>query len=158
MSKIWLTHAELHISSQVKCAIAKQSMLVFGEQLTPDPRDDIELKATGSSNIMGDIDTLLTGPTLHVHVERKRRLIHDADAPGVIYLMKRTELAYKFLRRHIVGGVTCRFKQVVFAESMEPGALAQFLQEGIYVLSFGDMLLQAPPISPVECHAAGGVT
>jgi hypothetical protein len=132
------------LHSQIKNAIVKQSRTVFGQQLSADPCDDIKLKSSGSSEVLGDIDTLLTGPSLHVHVERKRRIISAADAAGVVYQMKQTELAYKFLRRHIVGDTCCRFKQVVFAESMEPGASSQFLEAGIYVLTFTDMLLQSP--------------
>jgi len=80
----------------------------------------------------------------HVHVERKRQVTSASEALGVISRMKKTELSYKLLRLHIVGETECDFKQVVFAESMEPGARSQFLQQGIYVLSHPDMVLQSP--------------
>jgi len=96
--------------------------------------------------VLGDIDTLLTGPSLHVHVERKRQVISASEASGVISQMKETEKSYKLLCHHRVGNTVCDFKQVIYAESMEPGAQSQFLEQGIYVLSRADMVLQSPKV------------
>lgn len=101
---------------QIKNSIAAQSLLVFGQQLMPDPRSDIKLIANRAT----DIDTLLTGPSLHVHVERKRKVISESEVSGVILQMMETEKSYKLLRHHIVGDTVCDFKQVIYAESMEP--------------------------------------
>jgi hypothetical protein len=129
---------------QAVAAIAEQSVAIFGQQLIPDPRSDIVLKKDGRSSTLGDIDNLLTGPSLHVHVERKRRLIRALDAPEVIGQMAATKAAYLLLQKHVVGDKVCAFKQVVFAESMESGAADQFLASGIYVLHHADMRLRAP--------------
>ena len=55
-----------------KAAVERASLAVFGEALTADARNDIPLKAQGK--LLGGVDCLFTGPTLHVLLLRKRRL------------------------------------------------------------------------------------
>lgn len=102
--------------------------------------------------ILGDVDTLLTGASLHVLVERKRQHVSELDAAAIIFLMKQTKEAYTLLRRHVIQGtgvgslpLECRVEQVIFSQSMEPAAIRQFHEAGIYVLSFADKLLLVPP-------------
>ena len=81
--------------------------------------------------MLGGIDTLLVGPLLHVHVERKRQVISATEVSGVISQMKKTAQSYKSLSYHIVGDTVGELKQVVYAESMEPGVRLEFLEQGI---------------------------
>ena len=132
-----------------QAAVVKQGNAVFGQSITPHPDSDIKLKSS-TGIILGDVDTLLTGTSLHVLVERKRQHVSELDAAAIIFQMKQTR------RRICCCGATsskgvgslpleCRVEQVIFSQSMEPAAIRQFHEAGIYVLSFADKLLLVPP-------------
>jgi hypothetical protein len=135
------------IVENVKRAVECASLAVFGEALVADPRTDIRLRAGPRTPVLGDVDCLFTGPTLHLLLERKRRLGEEhGAADSVIAQVKTTRDAYRNLRLHVVQGTPCRVASMVFAEALDVAAQQAFLKEGIYVLCQADMLVRAPPL------------
>jgi hypothetical protein len=125
---------------------------VFGEDLSADPRNGIPLLEKG--RVRGGVHCLFTGPTLHVLLERRRRL-GDAygAAASVIAQVAATRKAYIGLGLHALGGrAACRVESMVFAEAMSAAAEARFLGAGIYVLRPADMTVRAPAVRAPACE------
>ena len=135
------TDAKIVIEN-AKRAVESASRVVFGEALSADPRNDILLKGQGV--LLGDVDCLFTGPTLHLLLERKRRLGKDTRA--VITQVANTRKAYMDLSMHEVGEVECRVVSMVCAEALSAQAQQDLLQAGIYVLHPADMRIHSPPV------------
>jgi hypothetical protein len=139
------TNAKVMVEN-VKRAVEGASLAVFGEALVADPRNDIRLRGGPRAPVLGDVDCLFTGPTLHLLLERKRRLGEEhGAAASAIAQIKTTRDAYRNLRLHVVQGAPCRVASMVFAEALDAAAQQAFLGEGIYVLCQADMLVHAPP-------------
>ena len=126
----------------VKRAVVAASAAVLGEALTADARNDILLKWEGEA--LGDVDCLFTGPTLHLLLERKRRL--SGSASLVIKQLAVTSDAYARLGLSVgPDGRARRVECMVFAEAMDAAAQDELLAAGIYVLRREDMRVLAPP-------------
>jgi hypothetical protein len=136
------TDAKVLIDESIKRAVESASRVVFGKALSADPRNDILLKGQGV--LLGDVDCLFTGPTLHLLLERKRCLGKDTRA--VITQVANTRKAYMDLSMHEVGGAECRVVSMVCAEALSAQAQQDLLQAGIYVLHPADMRIHSPPV------------
>lgn len=131
------------VIENVKRAVVEASLSVFGEALSADVRNDIQLKF--EEDLLGDVDCLFKGPTVHVLLERKRRLGDTGgDAALAISQVKTTRLAYSKVGLDVVDGRKCRVKSMVYAEAMGAQAQQELLKAGIYVLSGETMAILSP--------------
>ncbi len=135
------------VIENAKRAVVEASLRVFGEALTADVRNDIPLKWEGV--VLGDVDSLFKGPTLHVLLERKRRL-GDMGCAAVIYQMNRTRKAYSLLELDVVDKQQCRVKSMLYAEALGAQAQQELLKAGIYVLSGETMAILTPTAEPLS--------
>ncbi len=135
----------LVVIENAKCAVEAASLALFGEALTADADNDIPLRDGG--RLVGDLDCLFTGPSVHLLMERKRRVAGGAhgSASSAIAQVRATRLAYTRLGRHMVGGRACRVESMAFVEALDAAAQSEFLAAGIYVMSLADMVIHSPP-------------
>ena len=139
------TDAKVVIAS-VKRAVVAASASTFGEVLTADVRNDIALRCEGE--LLGDVDCLFRGPTLHLLLERKRRLGNTGGAAAqVIAQMNATRQAYLRVGLDVAGGRKCRVESMLFAEALGDQAQQELLQAGVYVLCPVDMRILSPLLS-----------
>ena len=135
------------VIENAKRAVVEASLSVFGEPLTAEVRNDIPLRFEGE--LLGDVDSLFRGPTLHLLLERKRRLGDGGGAANfVISQMNSTRLAYSRAGLDVVDKCKCRVKSMVYAEAMGAQAQQEFLAAGIYVLC-GETMAILIPTAPV---------
>jgi hypothetical protein len=142
------TDAKAVIES-VKRAVVAASEQVFGEALAADARNDILLKWEGKA--LGDVDCLFKGPTLHLLLERKRRL-RESDVSLLLKQLAVTKEAYVRLGHNLVRGrAACRVECMVFAEAMDSVAQEELLGAGVYVLRGEGMRVIAPEGGGAGC-------
>ena len=136
------TDAKAVIES-VKRAVVAASAAVFGEALAADPRSDILLKWEGK--VLGDVDCLFRGPTLHLLLECRRR-VKASDVSLLLKQLAVTKEAYVRLGHSLVRGreAACRVECMVFAEAMDSAAQEALLGAGVYVLRKEGMRVIAP--------------
>jgi hypothetical protein len=98
---------------------------------------------------MGDVDNLFTGPTLHLLLERKRRLGDAGNAAAqAIAQINFTREAYSSVGLDVVDGRKCRVKSMLYAEALGAQAQEELLKAGIYVLSGETMAILSPKEVP----------